>query len=56
MLESATGLIVSMKVPGQDGGMVLTVVTDRNAVLGKLLWDCRATAIEIAQSQEALSA
>jgi uncharacterized protein len=56
VLESATGLIVSMKVPGPGGGMVLTVVTDRHAVLGKLLWDCRATALEIAQSQEALAA
>jgi predicted regulator of Ras-like GTPase activity (Roadblock/LC7/MglB family) len=47
VLESETGVIVSLKVAGQQGGMVLTVVTDRDAVLGKLLWDCRATALEI---------
>ena len=56
ILESASGTIVSLKVPGQQGGMVLTVVTDRNAVLGKLLWDCRATAVGVASSASQLAA
>jgi len=56
VLESATGVIVSLKVPGQQGGLVLTVVTDQNAVLGKLLWACRATAAEIAACADALPA
>lgn len=48
ILESAGGHVVSMKVPGSAAGLVLTVVTDGNAVLGKLLWNCRATAEKLA--------
>lgn len=48
MLESSHGHIVSMKVPASDPDLVLTVVTDNGAVLGKLLWHCRAAADGIA--------
>jgi predicted regulator of Ras-like GTPase activity (Roadblock/LC7/MglB family) len=48
ILESTRGHIVSMKVPSADASLVLTVVTDNNAVLGKLLWQCRATSERIA--------
>lgn len=48
ILESSRGHIVSLKVPGSDPDLVLTVVTDNSAVLGKLLWHCRATAEGIA--------
>ncbi len=51
VLESSQGHIVSMRVPAQPSNLVLTVVTDRRAVLGKLLWDCRATADKIAAAQ-----
>ena len=48
ILESARGHIVSMKVPATDVGLVLTVVSDDSAVLGKLLWSCRNTSERIA--------
>jgi predicted regulator of Ras-like GTPase activity (Roadblock/LC7/MglB family) len=48
ILESSRGHIVSLKVPSSDPDLVLTVVTDHSAVLGKLLWHCRATADGIA--------
>lgn len=44
ILESSRGHIVSLKVPASDPDLVLTVVTDNSAVLGQLLWHCRATA------------
>jgi predicted regulator of Ras-like GTPase activity (Roadblock/LC7/MglB family) len=50
ILESARGHIVSMKVPAAHAGLVLTVVGDDNAVLGKLLWSCRAISERIAAS------
>jgi predicted regulator of Ras-like GTPase activity (Roadblock/LC7/MglB family) len=48
ILESSRGHIVSLKVPAAEPDLVLTVVTDNSAVLGKLLWHCRATADSIA--------
>lgn len=55
-LESSRGQIVSMKVPGTDVGLVLTVVTDNEAVLGTVLWHCRATTEKIAASAASSSA
>jgi predicted regulator of Ras-like GTPase activity (Roadblock/LC7/MglB family) len=40
ILESSQGLILTMNVPAASGDMVLTVVTSRDALLGKLLWSC----------------
>lgn len=48
VLESSMGHIVSLKLPAPEAGLLLTVVTDHSAVLGKLLWECRATAQRIA--------
>ena len=48
ILESSDGLIVSFRVPVAEPGLVLTVVTDNNAVLGTLLWSCRAAVARIA--------
>lgn len=56
ILESSRGHIVSLKVPDCGPDMVLTVVTDNNAVLGKLLWHCRATVDGIAAHAAALAA
>ena len=50
ILQSARGHIVSMKVPAAGTGLVLTVVSDDSAVLGKLLWSCRTTSERIAAS------
>lgn len=48
LLESKNGRIVSLKVPTTRLGLVFTVVTDHNAVLGTLLWNCRATTEKLA--------
>lgn len=48
ILESTRGHIVSMKVPGGAPGLVLTLISNDSAVLGTLLWQCKATADEIA--------
>lgn len=50
ILESSHGHIVSMKVPDTSIGLVLTVVATHEAVLGTLLWHCRATTEKIAAS------
>lgn len=42
ILESSQGLILTMNVASTNGDMVLTVVTSREALLGKLLWSCSA--------------
>lgn len=48
VLQSSAGHIVALKVPGRATDLVLTVVSDTHALLGKLLWACRATAERIA--------
>lgn len=48
ILESNCGHIVSMKVPAAAPGLVITLVSDDSAVLGQLLWRCRAAADDIA--------
>ena len=48
VLQSSAGHIVSLKVTGRGTDLVLTVVSDTSALLGKLLWACRATAERIA--------
>ncbi len=48
ILESSDGHIVSMKVPAVTPGLVLTLVSDDSAVLGKLLWQCKTAAEDIA--------
>ncbi|QHE76239.1 roadblock/LC7 domain-containing protein [Hydrogenophaga sp. PBL-H3] len=48
IMESAQGLILAMAVPRPAGELVLTVVTDAQAVLGKLLWSCRQTVDRLA--------
>lgn len=47
VLQSTAGHIVSLKVAGRGADLVLTVVSDTHALLGKLLWACRATAERI---------
>lgn len=42
ILESSQGLILTMNVPANNHDMVLTVVTSRATLLGKLLWSCSA--------------
>lgn len=42
ILESSDGRIVAMSVPAATGEMVLAVVADPSALLGKLLWSCNA--------------
>jgi predicted regulator of Ras-like GTPase activity (Roadblock/LC7/MglB family) len=49
IMASASGHIVAMKVPAPDQTLVLAVVTDANAVLGQLLWACRASTDKILQ-------
>ena len=44
ILESAEGLFLAMSVPRSAGPMVLAVVTTPQALLGKLLWNCRHAA------------
>lgn len=48
LLESAHGRIISLKVPATSAGLVFTAVTDHNAVLGTLLWNCRLTTEKLA--------
>lgn len=48
ILESSQGLILTMNVPADSGDMVLTVVTSRDALLGKLLWSCTAAVQSLA--------
>lgn len=55
ILESSRGHIVSMKVPTTGSSLVLTVVSDDNAVLGKLLWHCKATTEKISACAAGLS-
>lgn len=48
ILESSHGHIVSMKVPAATRGLVITLVSNDSAVLGQLLWRCKAAADDIA--------
>lgn len=41
ILESADGLFLAMSVPRPAGALVLAVVATPQALLGKLLWNCR---------------
>ena len=47
ILESDSGHIVSMNVPVPTGDLVLTVITNQSSLLGKLLWSCRSTAVQV---------
>ncbi|MES2933088.1 MAG: roadblock/LC7 domain-containing protein [Pseudomonadota bacterium] len=48
LLESEHGRIIFIKVPAASVGMVFTAVTNHNAVLGTLLWNCRSTSERLA--------
>ena len=50
IVESDGGYNLALRVPGGPMELVLTVVADRDAVLGTLLWNCRATADKLARS------
>lgn len=54
-LESADGLVLACKVSDAGAGLVLAVVAGRQAVLGTLLWNCRAAADRIRRGSAALS-
>lgn len=43
ILESAEGLVLALSVPLPAGPLVLAVVSTPQAVLGRLLWNCRQT-------------
>lgn len=48
LLESEHGRIIFIKVPAAGTGIVFTAVTDHNALLGTLLWNCRSTTEKLA--------
>lgn len=50
ILESAEGLFVAMAVPRPAGLLVLAVVASPQAMLGKLLWNCRRAVGRLAGS------
>jgi len=50
VLEANLGKIVAMNVPGARERLVLAVVTNEAAVLGQLLWSCRAICERIARA------
>lgn len=55
-LESSEGQILTCKVSDRGAGLVLLAVADRQAVLGTLLWQCKAAAERIRREGDPLLA